>query len=60
MPHAARWRCPGCGRELGTVVGPTVIVDVERVAQVLATPKGTTVVCANCRAERIWTLKRSA
>ena len=60
MPHGARWCCSGCGRELGTVVGPSLSVDVERVAQVLATSKGTTVTCADCKAERTWTLKRSA
>ncbi len=60
MPHSARWRCPGCGRELGTVVGPTLRVDVERVVQVVATPTGTTITCIDCRGERTWTLKRSA
>ena len=25
MPHTARWRCPSCGRELGTVAGPTLL-----------------------------------
>lgn len=39
MPHAARWCCPGCGRELGIVVGPTLGVDVERITQVPATPR---------------------
>ncbi len=57
MPHAARWRCPGCGKELGTVVGPTLVLEP---APVLVTPRGLVVTCPQCKAERTWTLRRSA
>ena len=57
MPHAARWKCPGCGRELGTVVGPTLALEA---VPVLVTPRGVVVTCPRCKAERTWTLKRSA
>ncbi len=57
MPHAARWRCPGCGKEFGTVVGPTLAVEA---VPVLVTPRGVVVTCPQCKAERVWTLKRSA
>jgi hypothetical protein len=60
VPHTARWRCPGCGRDLGVIVGATLAVDMEQVAQVVATPKGTIVTCLNCRTERTWTLRRTA
>jgi hypothetical protein len=60
MAHTARWRCPGCGRELGTALGPTLTVDPEQVVQVVVTPRGTAVTCAGCRAERFWSLKRGA
>jgi endogenous inhibitor of DNA gyrase (YacG/DUF329 family) len=57
VPHTARWRCPSCGRELGTVAGPTLaLADVP----VVVTPGGVVVTCPDCRAERTWTVKRSA
>ncbi len=55
MAHDARWRCFQCNEVLGRVRGATLSVDVERVAEVLATPSATTVTCAACRAERSWT-----
>ena len=60
MPHGARWCCPGCGRELGTAADKALAVDVAHVTRVLVTPKGAVVTCAECRAERTWTSKRSA
>jgi len=27
VPHTARWRCPACGRDLGTVNGPTLALE---------------------------------
>jgi hypothetical protein len=57
MPHTARWRCQACGRELGTVAGPTLALND---VQVLVTPRGVIVICPDCRAERTWTLKRTA
>jgi hypothetical protein len=54
MPHAARWCCPSCGRELGTVVGPTLALDG---VPAVVTPRGVIVTCPNCHAERFWTLK---
>ena len=40
MPHAARWRCPGCGREFGTVAGPTLALVTDDGLRVLAPPRG--------------------
>ncbi len=57
MPHTARWRCPACGRELGTVVGPTLVLAG---VPVLVTPRGVVVTCPDCRTERLWMVKRSA
>jgi hypothetical protein len=57
MSHTARRRCPGCGRALGTVVGPTLALED---VPVLVTPHGVVVTCPDCRSERTWTLKRSA
>ncbi len=53
MPHAARWRCLACGRELGTVRGPMLALDG---VPVLVKPGGTVIaVCPACRGERTWT-----
>jgi hypothetical protein len=57
VPHTARWRCTGCGRELGTVAGPTLALEA---VPVLVTPRGIVVTCPDCRAERTWTPKRTA
>ena len=52
MPHSTVWRCRACGRELGTIIGPTLsLQDVP----VLATPQGLVVTCPECRTERLWT-----
>jgi rubredoxin len=50
VPHSARWRCPACGRELGTVVGPTLALEVVPVV----------VTCPDCRAKRTWTQRHGA
>ena len=55
MPNPTIWRCQACQRELGTANGPTLAVDASAVVEVLATPQGLVVRCADCRAERQWT-----
>lgn len=51
MPHATAWRCRGCGRVLGTAIGPTLATEG---VPALATPRGLVVTCPDCRTERTW------
>jgi hypothetical protein len=55
VPHTARWRCPSCGRELGTVDGSTLVLEG---VPVQVTSRGVVVICPDCRVERTWALKR--
>ena len=60
MLYTARWTCPECGRELGTV-RPNGGLDLDEPKRVAVDPRGPiTVTCADCKAERTWTLKRPA
>ena len=57
MAHSARWRCTGCDRELGTATDRTLTLEGLLVQ---VTPRAVVVMCPDCRAERLWTQKRSA